>query len=89
MIQDLLRLASRKIRSVCADMSSHSLYKWGYIRLRIFKSKCSPWLTLAIAPFKLLCSSGNQRTYEYIRYLSALSKIDFVGLYGVLNDLLW
>ncbi|AFZ01200.1 hypothetical protein Cal6303_2179 [Calothrix sp. PCC 6303] len=28
-------------------------------------------------------------THQQIRYLNAISKINFVALYGVLNDLLW
>lgn len=49
----------------------------------------SPWLGLAIALLKLLYSSGVQRTDVQIRYLSAINKINFVAVYGVLNDLLW
>ncbi|MGB8701016.1 MAG: hypothetical protein WCD18_16510 [Thermosynechococcaceae cyanobacterium] len=62
---------------------------WSHIGFRFVRSKCSPWITLAIAPLKMLCSSGHQRTHEQSRYLSALSKIDFVGVYGLINDLLW
>jgi hypothetical protein len=51
--------------------------------------QASPWLALVFAPFQLLCSSGLQRTHQQIRYLNAISKINFVALYGVLNDLLW
>jgi hypothetical protein len=62
---------------------------WAYKGFRFIRYKCSPWLALAIAPLKLLCSSGDRRIYEQVRYLSALSQIDFVGVYGVLNELLW
>ncbi len=70
-------------------MSSCYLIQCSYIGFRFLRFKLSPWIILAIAPFKLVFSSGVQRTYEEIRYLSAISKIDFVGVYGLLNDLLW
>jgi hypothetical protein len=46
-------------------------------------------MTLAIVPLKLLYASEAQRTHLQISYLSALIRIDFVGVYGVLNELLW
>ncbi|AKG24639.1 hypothetical protein [Calothrix sp. 336/3] len=62
----------------------------GYLKIWCFvRKKFSPWLTLAIAPIKLCCSSGMKRTQEEIRCMVAMSKIDFVGVYAVLNDLLW
>jgi hypothetical protein len=65
------------------------LIQSGYIGLRFLRYKASPLLTLAIAPIKLLSSSEVQRTCERIRCLRAISQIDFVSVYRLLNDLLW
>lgn len=70
--------------SQCLTISRN--YHIGY---RFLRHKYSPWWTLALAPLKLLCSSGHQHIYEKIRYLRALGKIDFLSLYRTLNDLLW
>ncbi|MBW4518721.1 MAG: hypothetical protein KME16_03190 [Scytolyngbya sp. HA4215-MV1] len=70
-------------------MSFLCLIQCGYIGLRFLRYKASPWLTLAIAPIKLLTSSKAQRTYEQIRYMQAISRINFVSVYELLNDLLW
>ncbi|WP_414528559.1 hypothetical protein [Nodularia chucula] len=56
---------------------------------RFLWCKSTPWITLAIAPFNLMISSGRQRTYEQIRYLKAISKIDFAGFYELLNSCLY
>jgi hypothetical protein len=72
-----------------ANIRPHSLLRCGYIGFRFMRYQASPWLTLVFAAFQLLCSSGLQRTHQQIRYLNAISKINFVALYGVLNDLLW
>jgi hypothetical protein len=65
------------------------LIQRGYIGLRFLRYKTSPLLTLAISSIKLLSSSEVQRTRERIRYMEAISRIDFVSIYGLLNDLLW
>jgi hypothetical protein len=44
---------------------------------------------LAIAPFQLCLASGAQRHQVQIRWMRAIGKIDFVGVYGLLHDLLW
>jgi hypothetical protein len=46
-------------------------------------------VTLAIASLKLLFGSRTNRSREKIRWTIAVSKIDFAGFYGLLNDLLW
>jgi hypothetical protein len=46
-------------------------------------------MTLAIVLLKLLCASEAQQTHLQIRDLNAISRIDFVGVYGALNELLW
>ncbi len=72
-----------------ANIRPHYLLGCSYIGFRFVCDQASPWLTLVFAPFQLLCSSGLQRTHQQIRYLNAISKINFAALYGVLNDLLW
>jgi hypothetical protein len=59
------------------------------IRFRFLRIKASPWVTLAIAPLNLLMGSGSDRIHKKIRCMRAMSKIDFAGFYGLLNDLLW
>ncbi len=70
-------------------MSFLCLIQCGYIGLRFLRYKASPWLTLAIALIKLLSSYKAQRTREQIRCMRAISRINFVSAYGLLNDLLW
>lgn len=70
-------------------MSFLCLIQCGYIGLRFLRYKVSPWLILAIALIKLLASSKVQRTCEQIRCMRAISRINFVSVYEVLNDLLW
>ncbi|WP_245602845.1 hypothetical protein [Gloeothece verrucosa] len=53
------------------------------------RHQCFPWLVLAISPLKLLFASGVERTHEQVRYFNAIARIDFVGVYGLLDDLLW
>jgi hypothetical protein len=59
------------------------------VGLRFLRIKSYPWTTLAIAPFKLLFSSGSSRIHEKCRCMRAALKIDWAGVYGLLNDLLW
>jgi hypothetical protein len=70
-------------------MDFFCLIQRGSIGLRFLRYKTSPLLTLAIAPIKLLSSSEVQRTRERIRCMRAITRIDFVSVYGLLNDLLW
>lgn len=70
-------------------MSSLCLIQCVYIGLRFLRYKYSPWLILAITPIKLLSASKVQRTHVQIRCMRAISRIDFVSVYGLLNDLLW
>lgn len=60
-----------------------------YVGFRLVRYRLWPWITLAIAPFHLLFSSGGQRAYAQIRVFRALSRIDFGAVYGLLEDLLW
>jgi hypothetical protein len=72
-----------------ASIRPHYLLRCSYVGFRFMRYQASPWLALVFAPLQLLCSSGLQRTHQQIRYLNAISKINFVALYRVLNDLLW
>ncbi|MBD3886063.1 hypothetical protein IFO70_30665 [Phormidium tenue FACHB-886] len=60
-----------------------------YVGLRFLRIKSYPWKTLAIVPFKLLLASGTRRTHEKCCYMRAAIEIDWAGVYGLLNDLLW
>ncbi|MCY7275382.1 MAG: hypothetical protein LH702_17010 [Phormidesmis sp. CAN_BIN44] len=87
MSQDLL--ITPKAGSACASRRSRRLLQYGYLGFRFVRYHCAPWLVLAIAPLKLLFVSGVERIHEQVRYLSAIARIDFVRVYGLLNDLLW
>jgi len=65
------------------------LIQRGYIGLRFLSYKTSPLLILAISSTKLLSSSDVQRTHTQIRWMRAIARIDFVSVYGLLQDLLW
>lgn len=56
-------------------MSFLCLIQYGYVGLRFLRYKFSPWFTLAIAPHKLLLSSGVEHTHEKICYMRALCRI--------------
>jgi hypothetical protein len=60
-----------------------------WIGFRFLRYKFYPWITLAIAPFKILTKSGVNRTQEKIYAYLAISKINFAGVYALLNELLW
>jgi len=87
MSQDLL--ITPKADSACAKRQRKRLLQYGYLRFRFLRYQCAPWLVLAIAPLKLLFASKVERAHVQIRYLSAISRIDFASVYGLLNDLLW
>lgn len=65
------------------------LIKCSCIGFRFLRYKFYPWITLASVPLKILAASGINRTHEKIRYMSAISKINFVAVYEFLNELLW
>lgn len=70
-------------------MSSLCAVQYGSVGLRFLRYKCSPWLTLVLAPFQLFVSSGAQRDQIQIRWMGAIARIDFASVYELLNDLLW
>jgi hypothetical protein len=72
-----------------ARMRSYCLLQYVRIGFRVVRYQCFPCFVLAIAPLKLLFASGVERTHEQVRYFNAIARIDFVGVYGLLNDLLW
>ncbi|MBW4551197.1 MAG: hypothetical protein KME35_08825 [Aphanocapsa sp. GSE-SYN-MK-11-07L] len=80
MSQVLLTLPHPQMPAAIAEYSRNRLS---------FLTRCARWMTLAIAPLKLLCVPEAQLTHLQIRYLNAMSRIDFVGVYGVLNESLW
>ncbi|WP_199300349.1 hypothetical protein [Trichocoleus sp. FACHB-262] len=82
-------LITPKAGSACASMRSRCLLQSGYIGLRFMRYQSSPWLGLAIALLKLPRAAGIERTHVRVRYFRAIARIDFVGVYGLLNDLLW
>jgi len=75
--------------TVSAKKCFWNLRQYLHIGFQLVRFQCFPWLVLAIAPLKLLFASEVERIHEQVRYLNAISRIDFVGVYGLLNDLLW
>jgi hypothetical protein len=75
--------------TVSAKKCFWNLRQYLHIGLQLLRFQCFPWLVLAIAPLKLLFASEVERIHEQVRYLNAITRIDFVGVYGLLNDLLW
>ncbi|MBD3884620.1 hypothetical protein IFO70_23045 [Phormidium tenue FACHB-886] len=59
------------------------------IGFRFLRYRFYPWITLAIALLNVLTSSGANRAHAKISCMKAMSKINFAGFYGLLNDLLW
>lgn len=86
MSQNLLTAPKASSR---ARLRSRSLLRYGCIGFRFVRHKCSPWLVSAIALLKLVFASGAEWIHKQIRYFSAIARIDFVSVYGFLNDLLW
>lgn len=80
--QNFLALFSLKIGGTCFIRSCR-------LGFRFLRPKFYPWIVLAIAPFRIATSSGVHRTYAKIRYRNAITKINFVDVYALLNDLLW
>lgn len=72
---------------VCV-LLAQGLAQWG-LGFSQLRRHCFLWFVLAIAPFRLLSASEIERTKVQIRYFNAIAQIDFVGVYGWLNDLLW
>lgn len=72
-----------------ASMRSRGLLQYVYLRFRFVRFQCFPWFVLVIAPVKLIFASGVERTREQVCYFNAIARIDFVRIYGLLNDLLW
>jgi len=75
-------------KSSSASMRSRCLLQYIHLGFRFVRYQCAPWFVLVIAPLKLFFASGVERTHEQVRYFNAITRIDFVGIYGLLNDLL-
>ncbi len=84
MSQNLLILPTGKASRCCPCVLQSA-----HLGLRFVRYRCFPWFVLAIAPLKLLFASGVERMQEQVRYFNAIARIDFVSVYGLLNDLLW
>ena len=65
------------------------LRQYAQLRFRVVRRHCFLWFVLAIAPLKLLFASEMERMHIRAWYLHAIARIDFVSIYGLLNDLLW
>lgn len=64
------------------------LFHTSLIWFRFWRRKTYPWMTLAIATYKVFCLYGVERDRE-TRLMMALAKIDFVSILAFMNDLLW
>ncbi|MCA2684874.1 MAG: hypothetical protein ACK544_17150 [Microcystis sp.] len=71
-----------------ASMRSRCPLQYIHLGFRFVRYQSTPWFVLTITPLKLLFASGVERTHEQVRYFNAIARIDFVGIYGLLNDLL-
>lgn len=83
------QLIVRSAGAVSASIPSRCLLQYGYLGFRFVRYQCSPWLVLAIAPIKLLFAPEVERMRLQLSCFSAIARIDFVRVYGLLNDLLW
>ncbi len=72
-----------------ASMHARCLLQSIHVGFRFVRFQCFPWFVLAISPLKLLFASGVERIHDQVRYFRAIARIDFVSVYGLLNDLLW
>lgn len=82
-------LIARNAGYVSASTRSRCLLQYGYFGFRFLRYLCFPWLVLAVTPVKLLFASEVKRIRLQIRWFSAIARIDFVSVYGLLNELLW
>lgn len=82
-------LIARNAGSVTASTRSCCLLQHGYFGFRFLRDLCFPWLVLAVTPVKLLFASEVKRIRLQIRWFRAIARIDFVSVYGLLNELLW
>jgi len=82
-------LIATKTGSVTANQRSRNVLQYVCIGFRLLRYQCFPWFIVAIAPLKLIFASRMERMQEQACYFRAIARIDFVGVYGLLNDLLW
>jgi len=73
--------------SACTDMAY--LLRSGNIGFRLLRYQCFLWFGLAIVQLQLLFASEEERSYLQIRYFRLITRIDFVGVYELVNDWLW
>jgi hypothetical protein len=72
-----------------AGTRSCCLLQYVHLGFRFVRCQYFPWLAPAIAPLRLLLASAVERIHEQVRYFKAIARIDFVGVYELLDDLLW
>lgn len=65
------------------------LYKKSFVWLRLFRRKTYLWLLLGVASIRVIYLGGTEQQREKARWMVALAKLDFVKIYGFMNDLLW
>lgn len=70
-------------------MVSPCLVRVCWVGFRFVRFKCRPWITLATAVVDLLADAQCDRRQVQVRYMQALSQINFVSVYQFLDDLLW
>jgi hypothetical protein len=56
---------------------------------RLLRCQLGYWRDLAILTGLALCGSNVRRSQAKLRWAIWLCEIDFVGVQGLLNDLLW
>jgi hypothetical protein len=56
---------------------------------RWFRYLYLDWRDLAIVSYGALCGSIVRRSQAKLRWAIWLCKLDFAGIHGLLNDLLW
>ena len=70
-------------------MGSPCLVQVCWVGFRFVRLRCHPWVVLGSAWVGLLSESEGDRLRVRIRYMRAVSQINFVRVYEFLNDLLW
>jgi hypothetical protein len=59
------------------------------IWVRFWRLKTSPWITLAVATYRVTHQDGTEREKEQVRLMTALLRIDTVKVLEFMNDMLF
>jgi hypothetical protein len=70
-------------------MSLLSAYRSFVKYRRLLRCQLGDWCDLAIVTCSAICGSSVRRAQAKLRWAIWLCEIDFVGVQGLLNDLLW